>query len=494
MSDILSILFASVWTLVLSVVFFGGSVFVHELGHFLAARWRGLVIESFFVGIPPRIWSTKRNGIEYGIGLLPLGGFVRLPQLAEMGEIEGESERKAAELPPLTWTDKVIVAAAGAFFNVLFALALGAALWVVKIPEAAAQKSTTVGYIAATMKDAAGKEVPSPAIAAGLRLGDRIVSIDDRPVEDFRDLVESIVFGDRRDADGRPVADFVVEREGVRMELRLHPLISRIGTDTVRKAGIAPAYPLLVEGAYANSPAERVGLKKGDLLQSANGQHLYSWSQFDDLLEKNQGRTLRLAYRRDGRDAEVDVTPFNARFTEKGRRLWDLGTQRGMPVEEVRVNPFTQVRLSLVTTLRVLKALVSPKSDVGLDKLSSPLGIAMAIHDVARYDLRNVLSLILLINVNLAIMNLLPIPVLDGGHILFATLAKLRGRPLPARIVERVQFVFVIALLSLMAYAVVNDLFRLGDRGKDPGDRLLPAPDFTGAPAAAAPSPGTPAS
>src|SRR5690349_2878357 len=129
-TDFLSSLFSSMWSIFLIVLFFGGSIFVHELGHFLAARRRGVHVERFSIGFGPALWSRRgRDGVEYRLSWIPLGGYVLLPQLADLGAIEGESKVNVSELPPVSYSTKMIVFAAGAVFNVIFAFALACVLW-----------------------------------------------------------------------------------------------------------------------------------------------------------------------------------------------------------------------------------------------------------------------------------------------------------------------------------------------------------------------------
>jgi regulator of sigma E protease len=120
----LDFIVSNLWPVFLIVLFFGGSIFVHELGHFLAARKRGLVVQRFSIGFGPKIFSWTRNGVEYRLSWLPLGGYVALPQLADMAGIEGESDKPREQLPPLTYADKMIVSVMGAVFNVIFAFLL----------------------------------------------------------------------------------------------------------------------------------------------------------------------------------------------------------------------------------------------------------------------------------------------------------------------------------------------------------------------------------
>ncbi|HLS27130.1 MAG TPA: site-2 protease family protein, partial [Opitutales bacterium] len=153
---------SNIWPIFLIILFFGGSIFVHELGHFLAARRRGLVVERFSIGFGPKIVSWKRNGVEYRLSWLPLGGYVALPQLADMGAIEGATERDPEKLPPLTYSDKMIVSVMGAVFNVIFAFLLAFIIWFTGKPTSEDALSTSVGYVVPTFTLPDGEIVPSP--------------------------------------------------------------------------------------------------------------------------------------------------------------------------------------------------------------------------------------------------------------------------------------------------------------------------------------------
>src|SRR3954463_15427153 len=141
--------FSNLWGVVLVVIFFGGSIFVHELGHFLAARRRGAHVERFSIGFGPAIWSWRgKDGVESRLSWIPLGGYVLLPQLADLGPIEGESAADVKKLPPVSYLTKMIVFVAGASFNVLFAFSLACVIWVVGQPVPAVLNTTQIGHLA----------------------------------------------------------------------------------------------------------------------------------------------------------------------------------------------------------------------------------------------------------------------------------------------------------------------------------------------------------
>ncbi|MEI7566784.1 MAG: site-2 protease family protein, partial [Opitutaceae bacterium] len=156
-------LLGNIWSIFLIILFFGGSIFVHELGHFLAARRRGLKVSRFSIGFGPAMFShTGRDGVEYRINWLPLGGYVALPQLADLSGLEGEVDPNAAKLPPISYSTKLIVFVAGAVFNVLFAFTLASILWIVGQPVVEEEQTTKIGFVHPTIELPNGKSAPGP--------------------------------------------------------------------------------------------------------------------------------------------------------------------------------------------------------------------------------------------------------------------------------------------------------------------------------------------
>src|SRR6266566_3380699 len=166
------------------LVLFNLLIFVHELGHFLAARWRGLKIDRFAIWFGKPIWMTKINGVEYALGSIPAGGYVSLPQMATMEAIEGKGESAGKPLPQISALDKIIVAFAGPLFSFLLALAFAVVVMVVGRPVSEAETTTIIGYV----------EKDSPADKAGLRPGDRVLEVDGKPVTKFGGMGDSVTW------------------------------------------------------------------------------------------------------------------------------------------------------------------------------------------------------------------------------------------------------------------------------------------------------------
>lgn len=452
----------NIWPVFLIILFFGGSIFVHELGHFLAARRRGLVIERFSIGFGPRILGWKRNGVDYRISLLPLGGYVALPQLADLSGIEGENESDTRKLPPLSYSDKMIVSVMGAVFNVIFAFVLACVIWLVGKPTSEEALSTHVGYVLPefSLQDPEGQtetRMPSPAAEAGLKAGDRIVAIDGRPVREWVDIPQHLATGSGRDEEGRPMANFTIERDGEILELPVYPQLR--GADRLRQVGIAPQHSVIVGGVIRDLPAHQAGVLPGDELVTMDGEPVFSIAQVYAYLEKNRERPITFTFQRDGEPYTVEMTPVQREIRE-GEEIADVGFMAASQRIIIHPNPVEQVTEIVGMTFNVLGALLNPASDLGPRHLAGPAGIARFFHAASTIDWRLAVWVAVLVNINLAILNLLPIPVLDGGHMAFATIGKLRGKPLPPNFVATTQSLFVILLLSFMVYVSFFDIRR----------------------------------
>ena len=443
--EFLSGILSSLWSIFMIVLFFGGSIFVHELGHFLAARRRGVKVSRFSIGFGPAIWSrTGQDGVEYRLSWIPLGGYVALPQLADMAAIEGESEGMA-DLPPISYSTKVIVFAAGAFFNVLFAFFLASVLWVIGQPTSEDMATTRIGYVSKTITLEDGKEVTSPAVEAGLQVGDVIRAIDGDKVADWPELLQTLVTSSGVAEDGRRRAVFSVERNGKLIDLPVYPRLS--GEDNVRKVGISAAFTPIVASVPEKSYAQTLGLQVGDRLVQINGAPLLHLVAISEIMQEKEPRAFTLTLLRDEKSITLTV-PANR---PKDTPAW-FGAGYRSKFGLKYVNPFEQLYSFVVATKRTLLSLIHPKSDIGISKLSGPIGIGRIYWDASEAGIRYVLWIAILVNVNLAIFNLLPIPVLDGGHILFATVAKLRGRALPGNFIAATQSVFIILLFTMILY------------------------------------------
>jgi regulator of sigma E protease len=448
---------SSLWAVFLIVLFFGGTIFVHELGHFLAARCRGVHVERFSIGFGPKIFAWHgKDGVEYRVAWLPLGGYVALPQLADLGAMEGGSKVDVEKLPPISYGTKMLVFVAGAAFNALLAFLLAAALWLAGRPELENITTTRIGYVEPTMRLPDDREVPSPAMAAGLRVNDVIRAVDGRTVSDWPDVQEALVLGTGAAPDGQRVAKLTIERDGAVFDVVVHPL--RLGDEQTRRIGISSAHEVIVDKVDPGSPAERWGLQAGDRFQRVDGVPVTGVQALLEHLAQHPEPSFNLEVLRNGQrvplvvpmPASTPVQVFSGvEFTTNYRLLYQT--------------PWSLCSQIVDTTFRTLWSLIHPRGDVTLSNLSGPIGIGLGFWRAAQSDfpVRFALWFAVLLNLNLAIFNLLPIPVLDGGQMVFATIGRIRSRALPANFIMTAQGMFMVLLLSLILYVSYFDVKRV---------------------------------
>ncbi len=436
------------------VMLFNIIIFVHELGHFLAGKWRGLQIDRFQIWFGKPIWKKEYKGVQYGLGWIPAGGFVALPQMAPMEAIEGgDKDRKP--LPPITPLDKIIVAFAGPLFSILLALVAGLIVWGVGKPKDFVP-SMVVGYV----------EESKQAEKAGIRLGDKILEINGEPVNGFAGSLDSIT--ERIVLSSGDEIKFTVQRPGVE-----EPIVLTSGFDRpksrwfqrsgLRQVGLGPAGPAIVAGVVKNSPADKVGLVKGDQILKIDGERLYSNIQLTQYLKKKDFKPVVLEVKKNSGEAiNVEVTPVKPMPpTDRDPMLgvsWNINSD--VDVRIVHPNPLTQVADSLKMMWVTITSVVDPGSSIGVDHLSGPVGIGQMLYSLLQTEdgWRRILGFLVLFNVNLAVLNMLPFPVLDGGHITMAILEKIFGKPMQMKTMEVIQTTCAMALISLMLYVTSKDI------------------------------------
>ena len=474
----------------------GFTIFIHELGHFLAARSRGLIITRFSIGFGPKLFGWTRNGVEYRLSAIPFGGYVALPQLSDMGRLEGNEDSKQAKsqdpehsksawddfdddeveeesqpvLPKISYLDKMIVSVMGAVFNIILAFALSVILWFFGYDVTDSQLTTQVGYVAETVERwnplvEEGEEVTSPAKKAGLLPGDEILAVDGAPIDNFMDIQNRIITGKQQTAQGRRLLNLTILRNGKEKKIEVYPEVW--GPEEIRVIGIGPKETFFIGELSADMPAERAGLQVGDQPIRMNGQPLHSFSQLVDLLNRTDlNQSLTLTVRKGGErgpEQSIQLSPVEKEILVAGvptvRKL--IGFRPDFKIVTTYPNPLTLIYSRVKDMYLTLTGLVSPASDVKLRNMSGPVGIVNHLSVFAKIGFKKLLWFVVFINVNLAILNLLPIPVLDGGHMLFATVEKLRGQPLPLAFLERAQMLFVALLFSFMLYVTFFDVQRL---------------------------------
>ena len=453
--------FYNFWYILLALFALGFSIFIHELGHFVAARKRGLIAERFSIGFGPRLFGWKYKGTDFRLSLLPLGGYVSLPQMADMGRLEGAEDAETRPLPPISYADKVIVAVMGAVFNFILAFLLSLILWGVGREIV---KTTEVGYVAQQIVNTENEIVPGPAHLAGIQTGDTILSVDSKPIADWMQFQSALVTSTGRDSTGRPEIEVTLQRDGTVQTVSIFPeLVSR---EAIRYIGIEPASDSdaapIVMFLEKNMPAKKAGLKAGDKLIQLDGQAIISGGFLKTYLSRHGDRSIDVTIERSGRELVIPIQPRIK--TENNETAPRFGFSYDFPykTERIHYTPIEQLKRFANTVSQTFYALVHRQSDVKVRNMSGPVGIVHGLSNMARNGFIHLIWFTAFINVNLGLMNLLPLPVLDGGHILFATISKLIGRPLPRKLMENLQVGFVILLLSFMVYVSFYDIERVG--------------------------------
>jgi regulator of sigma E protease len=435
-----------IFAFVAMLLLVGASIFIHELGHFWLARRRGMVVQCFSIGFGPAIWKKTIDGVEYRIGWFPLGGYVLLPQMNPASAIEsfdGKGEPPDS-FPPVTPLTKIVVALAGPAMNFAFAIALAMIIWIVGMPSDERPEMLVVTKVPAD----------SSEYAAGLRAGDKIVRVDGYKVANLEDVYEMIITSTHKEI------PFVVKREGKLVRLKIEPKRNEQEGFRIPEFELGNAtYVVFLE---PGAPAEKVGLKIGDKILSVADVPVLNVSQLRDLLIHSAGKPLPMKFERRRKLMETTITPFLDTKENRGRIGVRLGWDPHAPKVTVYRVPLEQIERHVYKTMRVLGALLHPKqTGITPSKMSGIPGIAQAITRGIKESFMNGLDVTLLVNINLAILNLLPIPVIDGGHILFALVEWFRRKPLNGKFVRGTWTVFASALIAFLLYINLNDIWRM---------------------------------
>lgn len=425
------------------ILLFGAAVFVHEFGHYWMARKRGLKVEEFAIGFGPKVFGWKRDGIEYSWRWIPAGGYVKLPQMITSQTLEGGSENPSEPLPPVSPLSKILVAVAGPFMNVVFAFAIATLIYYVGLPVTI--NPPIVGYV----------EPNSPESALGIEVGDRIVEVDGQKVDSWEGVQTATVLARTN------VVSVVIERNGTNKTYALKTIVSEaLGLKVIN---LDPRdHPVVVQ-VNSGTPAEAAGLKSGDEIVALEKLPVYGQDHFMKLIQKRAGQSTEITVKRRQEHVTVNVTPKTDPTTGRGIIGIMLSSSAGVVyhVQRPGPTPWAQVEEVWDRTIRTFGALLhSKETGVGAKDLSGPVGIFAMLAAQVSIDYRLALHFMVLLNISLAMINLLPLPVLDGGHIAMSLLEWVRRRPLNVKFVEYATTVFAVVLISFMLYVTFFDLKR----------------------------------
>jgi regulator of sigma E protease len=428
---------------------------VHELGHFLAAKWRGLKIDRFAIWFGKPLWKRKIQGVEYALGWIPAGGYVALPQMATMEAIEGKSDDANEPLPAISALDKIIVAFAGPLFSFLLAVAFAFVVWGVGKPEPATQTSTRIGWV----------DIDGPAWKAGLRPGDEIVEVDGHPVTRFISAAQDSITWRVITSEGTNIPVKYLRDGEAHMAYPVphRPPTAWYERKSLRQIQVRPELPVVILDIASNSPAALAGLATNDQIVAVNGKPIYHPAAIEhaqSLMTNGVAEPISLSVRRGDEVFErslVAVKPI-----EPADALPSFGILSwAVDIEEVLVHPkpFDQVRDSALQIFATIRAVTSKKSDVSLQQLGGAVMIMRAYKNFFESEngWRRVLWFSVVLNVNLALLNLLPFPVLDGGHITLALIEAVRRRPVSARLLQYLQTACALVLIGFMLFIAFFD-------------------------------------
>lgn len=438
---------------------FGILVFIHELGHFLVAKWCGVPVEQFSVGFGPKLFGFQRHGTEYKVAAIPLGGFVKMA---------GDEYPEDGERPdPDTflghpWWHRVLIALAGPGANFLLAFVVGILMYLVGIPHP--NSSNVVGRIGGG----------SPVAEVGFLENDRIVEVDGKPVSGGYAIRTTLLGGEKAPRLKAPVdVPVVVERNGARVPFVVPAALLASVNDSLRFF-----QPAEIGEVASGSPAYTAGLMVGDRIVSVNGEPIADWAALTPTVTRmalpdGPGTTpqkLTLGIARGEKSLTVDVTPMVMK--EDGEETVRIGIGASYTTVTVRYGFGEAVRYGTQDTLwktgatfqGIFGLFTSPKS-IG-QSVSGPVAIIEMSAQTARRGVTPLLNLLVILSLALMAFNLLPIPILDGGLVVTAVIEGIRRKPIPFRSLLMAQRVGMVLLGSLILFTLLNDPLKIIRRNR----------------------------
>jgi len=441
MPQLLSILH----TLVVMAIVLGFMILIHEFGHYAAAKYFGVRVEVFSIGFGKRLLGFRRGDTDYRISALPLGGYVKM---SGENPMDDRTDDPGEFMNHPRW-QRFVIALAGPAMNIFLAIALLTAVYKVHYEYPAyLDGPAVVGWVNAN----------SPAEKAGLQIGDRIARVENVANPTW-EQIEAKVFL----SPNQPL-DFAIDRDGKTFEKELTP--EPTGLHQIGTIGVDPKEPnVSVTSVEPGLPAEKAGMKVGDIILTANEQKIPDIGALIEMLSRTKDQPLKIEVMRNDQKVQFDLKPVLAPSGPSGESAYRIGITAQPPTKIVQLDWAEAFRHSLddnkkssFLILELLQKMVQRK--VSMRQVDGPIGIGSAVGAAAREGWAPLLGITAAISLNLGIMNLLPIPILDGGVILLLIIESLMQKDISLSIKERIYQAAFVFLVIFAVMVIYNDIVK----------------------------------
>ncbi|MEW6620513.1 MAG: RIP metalloprotease RseP [bacterium] len=422
-------------TAVAALFVFGMAIFFHELGHFLAAKREGIKVERFSIGFPPKLFAFKRGETEYRIGAIPGGGYIKMAGENPEEELKGEPwEFRSASIKT-----RMKIVLAGPLLNFVLGFVLFSLIAILGIPT----YSNIVGKV---VKD-------SPAQKAGILEGDKIIKVNNTLTNNWHELSKVIL-------ESSGMIELTISRNDKIIKEKV-----KITKDI--ELGISPYVSTQIKNVIIGSPAYKSGLKEGDIITSINNQKVSQWEEMTQIIRKSPGKKLALSVQRGEKQMEIKIIPAaKPDYDPEKKKEIKVGSIGITSChQQYRVNPLVALWQGLLQTLATIQLIFVIMGQLIIGGLSpkllaGPIGIVQMSGEQAQLGFTALLSFLGMLSVNLGVINLLPLPVLDGGHVIFLTIEKIRGKAMSTKTQEVIQTIGITIIIALIIFVSQNDIRR----------------------------------